>query len=555
MLSKTELIELANLLYPDVTEMMEDLENRFPPRDLPENAMVTRFAPSPTGYVHIGGIYASLISRLLAHQSQGVFYLRIEDTDQRREIEGGTEGIIATMQQFGVVADEGCSSDGREVGAYGPYMQSHRKAIYDVCAKWLVAHGHAYPCFCTEAELETIHQEQVTQGLLKKGYYGKWAKFRDASIATVKDQLAKGDGFVLRVRAPEEPGKVRFTDLVRGKVEVDANATDMVLIKSNGLPTYHFAHVVDDHFMRTTHVTRGEEWLSTAPLHVQLFEMFGFDKLTYIHFSHIGKTEGSGVRKLSKRKDPEAAMSLYTEQGYHPIAVLEYLLNLANSGFSDWRRANPDKSYTEFPFDARKIGKSIAIFDQKKLEDISRDVIAKLTEQEVYDAVVSWAEQYNLDFANRLKADTNYSRQIFAIERHQERPRKDIVRWSDVPELVWYFFDDLFAERGAFFLPDGVTTDDARQILQYFIDHYRVEDDKDAWSDKCRGIAEKLGYARDVKTFKQTPEKFKGHVGHSMAILRIALTGEKNTPDLFQVMQVLGESRVKYRLQSALALL
>lgn len=552
MLLPTESQQLAELLYPDVKQTREDIEAKYPPRQLPEGAMVTRFAPSPTGFVHIGGIYASLISKTLAEQSKGIFYLRIEDTDQRREIVGGASEIIRALQDFQLPPMEGYVAENKEFGDYVPYLQSRRADIYAVFAKWLVAHGFAYPCFCSEEELAAQAAEQKAQNLQKKGYYGKWAKHRDMAVADVEKALQVGQKFILRVRAPETPGKARFKDLVRGKVEVEANATDMVLIKSNGLPTYHFAHVVDDYLMGTTHVTRGEEWLSTAPLHIQLFEMFGIKVPTYVHFSHIGKIEDGKVRKLSKRKDPEAAVSMYTEKGYPAVAVLEYLLNLANSGFSDWRRTNPTLSYKEFPFDARKIGKSIAIFDQKKLDDIGRDVVAKMSEQEIFEYVVTWAEKFAPDFAKLLKKDPEYSKKIFAIERYQDRPRKDIWNWSSVPTLTWYFFDELFPGQKTFELSPKVDLQTAKAVLQYFIDSYNPADTKEVWTENSRALAEKLGYARDIKSFKQNPENFKGHVGDVMSVLRLALTRESNTPDLYQVMQVLGKDRVITRLQAVL---
>jgi glutamyl-tRNA synthetase len=542
---------LADLLYPNVTKTRDDLEAQYPERNLPEGAMVTRFAPSPTGFVHLGGIYASLISKKLAVQSQGVFYLRIEDTDQKREIEGGRDGIITTMHTFGVSPMEGYVNPGQEKGAYGPYIQSQRKEIYDVFAKWLVAHDFAYPCFCSEEELASIAADQEKRGIKKKGYYGEWAKHRSLSVDEVQQQLAAGQKFVLRIKSPEQGSTFTFTDIIKGKVEFEANTVDMVLIKSNGIPTYHFAHVVDDHLMRTTHVTRGEEWFPSVPLHTQLFRMFEFPTPKYLHFSHIGKKEGESVRKLSKRHDPEAAMDFYAQQGYPADSVIEYLLNLANSTFSDWRRQNPTTAHTQFVLDPRKIGKSIAIFDVMKLNDMSKNVVARMNKDEVYQYALRWAEQYDPDLAKLLSAQKEYTLAVLNIEREQVQPRKDIINWSDVRRSIWYFFDELFAQPEPVYpaLPEQVRAEDARKLLEFFAVNYEPLEDKETWSEKCRAISEQLGFARDLKSYKENPNAFKGHVGQLMFALRIALTKNINTPDLYQVMQVMGKERVGVRLE------
>ncbi len=553
-LTEPELVELAKLLYPEVTELPSHFEEVYPPRKLPQGAAVTRFAPSPTGFVHIGGIYASLISKLLAEQSGGVFFLRIEDTDQRREVAGGTEEIITALKNFQVEPTEGYVDVDTQKGEYKPYVQSQRTDIYAVYGKWLVENGLAYPCFCSEEELAEIAKQQEAEGLMKKGYYGKWAKHRNLSLSEIKAELLAGKKFVLRVRAPQTSHPIHYTDLVRGEGGMESNTFDMVLIKSNGVPTYHFAHVVDDHLMRTTHVTRGQEWMPSLPLHIQLFEMFGMEVPIYIHFSHIGKKEGGSVRKLSKRKDPEAAVSLYTKLGYHPVAVLEYLLNLANSGFSDWRKSNPTKSYKDFPFDAKKIGKNIALFDQKKLDDISRDIIAKMPAEDVYAAVEKWAKQFQPDFADRMEKTSDYTLQVIGIERNQERPRKDIVMWSEVPNLIKYFYDDQFAADGIteIIIPAEVSKDDAVKLLQSFINEDSTLLDKESWVENSRTVSEKLGFARELKAFKESPTSYKGHVGHLMAVLRFSLTHQLNAPDLYQVMKVMGHQRVKARLEQAI---
>lgn len=549
--------EIANLLYPTVIKTPADYQTQYPPRQLGPEAMVTRFAPSPTGFVHIGGIFAALVSKRLAEQSGGVFFLRIEDTDKKREVEGGRDQIIAIMNAFGVPPTEGYVDIDTEKGDYGPYVQSRRLEVYEAYAKYLVAHGHAYPCFCTEEELAEIAAEQVRQGHKKKGYYGQWARDRHLTYDEIKAKLDQGLTFVLRVRAPENPGKVRIPDLVKGPIELDANFVDMVLIKSNGIPTYHFAHVVDDHLMGTTHVTRGEEWLPSAPLHVQLFEMFGFTLPTYIHFSHIGKLDGGSVRKLSKRKDPEAAMSYYSEVGYPTDAVIEYLLNLANSSFYDWRMQNPRAPHAEFTLNPKKLSKSIALFDQKKLDDISKNVIARMTATEVYRLMVDWATTHQPELAQLLTSDPNYSTRIFNIEREETSNRKDFVTWSQVSQSISYFFDEKFTELAMLplTLPDNVSATDAKAVLEHFATEYDEAEDKETWAERGRALAEKLGYARDMKLFKHAPDSFKGHFGHLMTVLRLALTRSTVTPDLYEIMKVMGKERVTRRLIQAVQLL
>ncbi|HEX7017991.1 MAG TPA: glutamate--tRNA ligase family protein [Patescibacteria group bacterium] len=546
-------MDIASLMYPHVTRTPAEYEKMYPPRQLEPEAMVTRFAPSPTGFVHLGGVYASLISKRLAEQSGGVFYLRIEDTDKKREVAGGRDEIITTLKNFDVSPTEGYVDVDTEKGNYGPYIQSQRLEIYDTYAKYLVEKGYAYPCFCSEEELAEIAAAQERQGVKKKGYYGQWARDRHLTPEEVKAKLDQGQKFVLRVKAPENPGKVRVPDLIKGPIELEANFVDMVLIKSNGIPTYHFAHVVDDHLMRTTHVTRGEEWLSTAPLHLQLFEMFGFEIPVYLHFSHIGKMEGNSVRKLSKRKDPEAAMSFYTEVGYPTDAVSEYLLNLANSNFYDWRKQNPTAPHTEFKINPKKIGKSIALFDHKKLDDMSKDVIARMTATEVYDQVYEWANTFKPEFAEILSRDKAYAIKVFNVEREKTPPRKDFVTWSQTYDATWYFFDELFEakENEPLTLPDGLSADDAKAVLNYYQGEYDETEDKEAWTERGRNLAEKLGFARDLKTYKADPDAFKGHVGHLMSVVRLALTRSSTTPDLHEIMQVMGKERVSRRISAA----
>ena len=544
---------IADLLYPHVTKTPDDFEQQYPPRHLPEGAFVTRFAPSPTGFVHIGGIYASLISRTLAEQSGGVFFLRIEDTDQKREIKGGSAKIIETLHAFGVPPMEGAVAVNNEEGVYGPYTQSHRTEIYHAYAKWLVAHDLAYPCFCTEEELAAIAAEQEKRQI-KKGYYGEWAKSRHLSVAEITANLAAKKPWVLRVKAQAESKPLHVKDLVRGELELESNSLDMVLIKSNGIPTYHFAHVVDDHLMRTTHVTRGEEWLSSLPLHLQLFQMFGFRAPKFMHFSHIGKKEGDSVRKLSKRHDPEAAMSYYTEQGYPPAAILEYLMSLANPNFLDWRRNNPRLPLIDFKFDPKKLGKSIAIFDQPKLDFISRDIIARLPATEVYAHLMTWAAQFDTAFHSLLTTHKEYATRILNIEREKQQPRKDFATWHDFKDKIAYFFEELLPDGQLHFtFPAELTPDDAKAFLTLVQQQYRPELTKDEWLALMRDLAEQVGFAPDLKIYKTDPTKYKGQFGQIIGALRVALTGHTNTPDLYEIMQVMGIERVMRRLSLVIA--
>ncbi|MDQ3008440.1 MAG: glutamate--tRNA ligase [bacterium] len=543
----------AQLLYPHVTKTLAELELQYPPRQLPPGAYVTRVAPSPTGFMHIGGIFASLVSRTLAHQTKGIFFLRIEDTDQKREVEGGAAQIINTMNHFLVSPDEGVVAAGEERGEYGPYVQSHRQEIYSTYAKWMVENDFAYPCFCTAEELKEISIEQVRRKVTK-GCYGEWAVSRQLTHEQIADKLAQGMTFVLRVKAPEARTTVKVRDEIRGSIEFKSNEFDMVLIKSDGIPTYHFAHVVDDHLMRTTHVTRGEEWLATLPLHAQLFEMLGFPLPVYLHFSHIGKKEGGSTRKLSKRKDPEAAMSFYAETGYPAESINEYLLSLASPRFLEWHKDNPEVPYSDFTFEPKELGKSIVLFDKPKLDFISKNIISRLSADEVYRAFSEWAQQFDPEFYEVLQADQAYATNVMNIEREQEQPRKDFATWSEFKEGTRYFFDSLLPnglEYAA--IPEKVTPADAVAFLELVAAEYTDEATKDVWMSSMRSLAAKVQFAPDGESFKAAPESYKGQLKHVMAVLRIAITGKKDSPDLYQVMQVMGDQRVASRVAAAIA--
>lgn len=541
--------KLAALLFPNPLPTPEELEERYPPRALPEGAKVTRFAPSPTGFLHLGGLFGALVDERLAHQSDGVFYLRIEDTDQKREIEGGVELILSTFQRFGVRFDEGAAVQG-DSGDYGPYRQSRRAEIYQSFAKKLVLEGLAYPCFCTEEELQDMRRRQEAEKA-DPGYYGKWAVYRDAPQEEVERLLAEKRPYVLRLRSPGDPEKrIVHHDLVKGDIEMPENLQDVVLLKSDGIPTYHFAHVVDDHLMRTTHVVRGDEWLATLPIHLQLFRVCGFKPPKYLHTAHVMKLDGGAKRKLSKRKDPEAATSYYLEAGYPVEAVFDYLMTLLNSNFEEWRAANPDEPYQKFPFSIKKMSVSGSLFDLDKLNDVSKNVISRLSAEEVCRQVTDWAEVADPEFHALLSRDPAYATSIFAIGRGGPKPRKDLALWSGAREYMGFFYDELFSPQYVY--PEGMTAEDLRAVLTEYPALYDPADEQAVWFDKIRALADKLGYAGDMKAYRKNPENYKGSVGDISMVLRVAVTGRQNSPDMHQVMAILGRQRVCDRLDRAL---
>ena len=517
--------DLANLIFPDAKEISY-YEEKYPERNLPEGAVVTRFAPSPTGFVHIGGLYQALVARTVAEKTGGVFFLRVEDTDQKREVENGVTGIVNSLKDFDMAPDEGMISDTEEIGNYGPYKQSLRKEIYQAYAKYLLEQGKAYPCFCTPDDLEEIRNKQEA-AKLRTGYYGVWAKCRNLSVEEMAEKVKAGEPYIIRFKSPgREDRKIKHKDVIKGNVDFPENDQDIIIIKSDGLPTYHFAHAVDDHLMHTTHVIRSDEWLSSVPLHLQLFHELGFKAPKYAHISPIMKNDNGGKRKLSKRKDPEAAVSYYKEQGIPTDAVKEYLLNIANSTFENWRRANSDKKIEEFDFQLNKMSVSGALFDMIKLLDIGKTVISKMTAEDVYEKALKWAEEYDNELADLLK-DKEYALKIFGIERGNKKPRKDIAKWSDVKENISYILD-LYIEK-----------------------YYDENDDKQTWFDKIKEVAGKMGYAKEVKEFKANPGMYKAHVGDVSTVLRVALTSRTNTPDMYEIMQVLGKDRIAKRFEVA----
>ncbi len=566
--------ELADLLFPDAKDVSY-YEEKYPARDLPEGAVVTRFAPSPTGFVHIGALEQCIVETLLVKQSDGVLILRIEDTDQKRTIEGGVTGILDAMRDFDIVFTEGMTSDTDSVGDYGPYRQTLRREIYEAYAKWLIANDRAYPCFATEEELAALRQKQEEAGLDTIGYYGEWAIYRDFPTEEAARRIEAGDPYVIRFRSTGKPdGKLTLKDLVKGKVELPQNIMDVVLLKGDGLPTYHFAHAVDDHLMHTTHVIRSSEWFPSVTLHLELFYALGFKAPKYCHYAPMLKSEektdenGAPVldeegnpilikRKISKRKDPEAAVSYYHEAGIPPESVKEYLMTIANSDFEMWRKNNEDADLYDFPFSWKKMSTTEgALFDMDKLLDVSKNVIARFSAQKVYDDVYAWAERYDEALFAMLR-DKDYALKVFGIERGADikKKRKDIGRWSDVRDYISYMYDDVFEAADIDYEYQLISDKETlTQIFTLYADeYYDPADDSGQWFERMKDLAERLGYAREVKIYKQDPDAWPGHVGDISTALRVGVTGRKNTPDLYQIMQVMGAERIRARLALALA--
>lgn len=542
--------DLANLIFPNSKEISY-YEEKYPRRDLKEGAIVTRYAPSPTGFMHIGGLYQALIAKKVANQTEGVFFLRIEDTDQKREIENGVSEIVSSLKDFGMEADEGMLTDTEEKGNYGPYKQSLRKEIYQAYAKYLIEQGKAYPCFCTPEDVEQIRQKQES-AKIRPGYYGVWAKCRNITVEEAIEKIKNGDKYIIRFKSlGREDRKIKHHDIIKGNVDFPENDQDVVIIKADGLPTYHFAHAIDDHLMHTTHVIRGDEWLSSVPLHLQLFHELGFKAPKYAHIAPIMKNDDGNKRKLSKRKDPEAAVSYYAKEGIPAEAVKEYLLNIANSSFENWRRQNKDKSIDEFELQLNKMSVSGALFDMVKLLDVSKIVISKMSAEEVYEKSLNWATKYDENLAKLLE-NKEYALKVFGIERGNQKPRKDIAKWSDVMENIEYMYDESFNSQ---LHKDEYQVindkEDIKKILKLYIEkYYDANDDKQTWFNKIKELAGEMGYAKEVKEFKANPGVYKAHVGDVSTVIRIALTKRTNTPDMYEIMKVLGKDRVISRLNN-----
>ena len=543
--------DLANLIFPDAKDISY-YEEKYPERNLPEGAIVTRVAPSPTGFTHIGTLYQGLVARVAATKTKGVFFLRIEDTDQKREVDNAISNIIESFDNFDISPDEGMISEYEGKGNYGPYKQSQRKEIYEAYAKYMLSIGKAYPCFATPEELDEMRAKQEA-AKVRPGYYGVWAKYRNLSIEEAAQRIKSGDKYIVRFKSPgREDRKIKHKDVIKGNVDFPENDQDIVIIKADGLPTYHFAHAVDDHLMHTTHVIRGDEWLSSVPLHLQLFQEMGFKAPKYAHISPIMKNDDGNKRKLSKRKDPEAAVSYYSEIGIPSLAVKEYLLNIANSSFENWRKQNKEADISEFPFELNKMSVSGALFDMVKLFDVAKIVISKYTAQDVYEAGLNWANAFDNELADLLQKDKEYTLKVLGIERGNEKPRKDIAKWSDLKENIAYMYDEEFEKiKDNYELQKITDKEKIKDILNTYAEKYfNLYDDKQTWFNKLKDLAEEFGYAREVKEFKANPDKYEAHVGDVSTLIRIAVTGRTNTPDLYEIMKVLGKDRVIERLKN-----
>ncbi len=544
--------KLAELLFPSIDKTPDDYEKLFPERNLPEGAMVTRLGPSPTGFIHLGNLYGAFVDERLAHQSGGTFYLRIEDTDDKRYVEGAVETIITSLQFFDINFDEGALLDG-EKGIYGPYFQSKRGEIYQCFVKDLVKRGLAYPCFLTEDELAEIRAAQEA-AKETTGIYGKYAeKSRNLSYEEIEANIKAGKPYVVRLKSSgnhdlpsEEIRHIKVEDAIRGTLSMPENNQDVIILKATGIPTYHFAHVIDDHFMRTTHVVRGEEWLMSLPIHVELFEKLGFDMPVYCHTAQLLKLDNGNKRKLSKRKDPELSLDYYRQEGYHPQAVKEYLLTILNSNFEEWRIANPDAPMEEFRFTTEKMSSGGALFDLNKLNDISKDVLVKIPAKELCAFLIGWAKEFRPEILPLLEGHEEYVEKILDLGRDGKKPRKDFICAKQIFEFISYFFDDYFVIEDS--VPEEVSDEDAAEILRKYLESYNHSDDQSQWFDKIRAIGEELGYAARPKDFKKNPDQYKGHVGHVSTVIRIAVMGRSQSPDVWEIQQILGEDRTRERI-------
>ncbi len=541
--------KLADLLFPDLKFSPTDYEQIYPQRQLAANAKVTRIGPSPTGFIHLGNLYNAIIGDRLAHQSNGVFFLRIEDTDSKREVAGAVEIILSALGFFGINFDEGATIDG-DNGNYGPYRQSQRKDIYHCFAKQLVKMGKAYPCFCSEEELTQMREEQMAKQV-NFGYYSEWARDRNNDYQQIAERIAKGEPYVLRFRSDGNiDNTVILADAIRGELQLQENYQDFVLLKSDGIPTYHFAHVVDDHLMRSTHVIRSEEWLATAPIHLQLFDTFGWQRPIYCHTAQLMKLEDGNRRKLSKRKDPELALKYYCSEGYLPEAIWEYLLTVLNSNFEEWRMTNPSDPFEQFPFTIEKMSNSGTLFDLDKLQDISKEILVRTPAAQIYDFLKSWAEKYNPTFSDIFCADKEYSLRVIDVNRSGDRPRKDLVYWKQAIKFLSFYFDELFTIEDNY--PENIDSDTACEILNKYLETLDFNDDQEQWFNKVREITDALGFAVQPKKYRKNPELYRGSIIDVSNTIRVAITGRLNSPDLWEISNILGDKRVRNRVQAAI---
>ena len=544
--------DLANLIFPNITKTIEDYEKEYPERNLEEGAKVTRYAPSPTGFMHIGNFYSVLVDYVIAKRSNGIFYLRNEDTDSAREIEGAVEYIRHVLEHYNINPDEYEYRDIKESkGNYGPYIQSERKEIYHAFIKYLIEEGKAYPCFLTQEEMDSIRESQ-TKDKRRIGIYGRFAKYRNLSPDEAAERIKNGENYVIRLKSQGDFNKkFKFDDLAFGTMEFPENDIDTIIMKSgNLLPTYHFAHLVDDHLMRTTHVVRGQEWVSSIPTHYELFKTFGFKLPKYVHTPLILKKDGDKIRKISKRLDPEARMTYYEEKGYPIYSVIEAIMTIANSNYEAWRDNNPDKPFTDFEFSPKKMSASGALFDLDKLDNISKNYISRLKATEVFDMLDEWSKEYDKDFNELINKYKEYTINILNIEREQKKPRKDYASFSEVKGQVWYMYDELYKDFKYEF-DEKLSKEEIKNVLDtYFKEYYDEKDDKDTWFNKMKEMTDKLGYCSDMKEYKANPDKYKGSVADISNIIRVGVTSKSQTPDLYVILQLLGKDRINKRISN-----
>lgn len=537
--------ELADIIFPNIDKTIEDYKNMYPNRNI--DGKVTRFAPSPTGYMHLGGFYQAIINYVISKNTNGIFFLRNEDTDQKREVEEAVKLIMTTLRHYNIIPDE-YEYEGEIVGNYGPYIQSERKEIYHAFIKYLIEIDRAYPCFCSKEELDEIREMQEA-GKKRTGYYGRYAKCRRLSTAEMIEKVKNGVPYVIRFKSlGNDEIKFNFNDAVRGIIQLPQNDQDIVIMKSdNKLPTYHFAHVVDDYLMHTTDVVRGEEWLPSVPIHIELFESFGFTPPNYVHTPLIVKKEGNGVRKISKRKDPEASMSYYDELGYPIEAVIESLMTIINSNYEEWHTANPDKNFTEFEFNPKKMSATGgALYDIEKLNNISKNIISKLSANEVFNRLDYWSKKYDEDFNKLINKYKDYTINILNIEREVPKPRKDYAYFSEIKNKIWFMYDELYNPE-EFEWMNITDKNEIKEILNNYLEIYDINDDKDEWFNKIKDLCDKLGYASDMKEYKANPDNYKGNVADVSTVIRVGLTSKSQTPDLYELLRLLGKDKIKER--------
>lgn len=543
--------DLANLIFSNITKTIDDYREMYPKRE--EGLVVTRFAPSPTGFMHIGNFQQAVTDYVVAKSKGGIFVLRNEDTDKARENKEAVDVIMKTLVQYDMEPDEYQYHD-KVVGEYGPYIQSERKEIYQAFIKYFISIGRAYPCFCSKDDLASLREEQ-TRDKVRTGYYGKYAHCKNLSVDECVERINNGEDYVIRFRSMGDYEKrFKFKDLVKGEIEFPENDLDIIIMKADGLPTYHFAHLVDDYLMGTTHVIRGEEWLSSVPTHIELFRTLGVKPPKYIHSPLIMKKDGDIVRKISKRKDPEASMSYYAEHGFPEIAVIESLMTIINSNYEEWHNANPDKSYLDFEYSPKKMSSSGALYDLDKLINISKNIISKMSKEELCECAYDWATRYSSELKELIDRDKDYFMAVINIEREQKKPRKDIAKYEDIIDNIWYMYDDLYENEDKTYEYQNITDmNEIKKILELYKDKYFSVDDKDTWFNNIKLLSEELGYASNMKEYKADPEKFKGNVADVSTVLRVALTTKSMTPDLYEIMKIMGKDRVVSRYEELLS--